>query len=1166
MIKVLIGTTVRRQPEILKEYLMSLKCLDKTGLKCNYFFIDDNIDNTSKNLLKAFQEENPENDVRVIESDLKTSDYIEDENTHYWREDLIWKVARNKNIMLKHALKNEYDYAFLVDSDIFLHPLTLKHLISLGKDIVSEIFWTKWDNNSVELPQVWLSDQYNLFYKSRDEKISSTELNKRTMDFINKLKIPGVYKVGGLGACTLISKNSISKGVSYSEIYNLTFWGEDRHFCVRAAALGIELFVDTHFPAFHIYRKSDLKPLDMYKRYIKDYPEYIFLPGNRLIKENNNKLTLAMIIKNEADRYLKDVLLSVKDFISNAVIIDDGSTDNSEFVCKTILAKIPLIYHKNIISKFSNEIELRKQLWNLTLTTKPDWILCLDADEIFEEKIKDEIDDLINQPHYDVVGFKLFDFWNEKQYREDKYWNAHLRYWPFLIRYQPFFEYKWKESSQHCGRFPMNITELPSITSEIRIKHMGWAKPEDRLKKYNRYLELDKNAQYGIKEQYETILDKDPHLIDWKENVTNKTNPTLSLCIITKDEEKNISRCINSVKDIVDEIVVVDTGSKDRTAEIAESLGARVIHEKWQDDFSKARNTAIEHAKSDWILFMDADEEVKKEDVAKILPLLNDDTIEAYTFKFVNYGGSNVSDDFAQIHYNFKLFRNNGKLKYVYPIHENLKNVADDREPIYKKADITILHYGYLSEIRIEKNKTQRYIKMISDYLLEHPNDMFQHVNLGVEYFNAGEYRKAIKHLMIAQKALNNNPPLMIRTLMYLISAHSALKEYEQALSLINYAAARYPQVPDFRFLEGNIYIEQKRYQKAVEMFTECLSIGEYNGMANTTAGTGSYKARYMIAFCYEKLGQLHDAVQEYTKLLIAKPGYGQVFRKLFEIFVKNETPETVREFFDKYVEKANPANFAILAQLYLDIGEFDTALQYLEEINVDIGGLNNLKGIAYMGLKKYEDALKCFEAEFGKSRNMSVYYTSLCYIILKNLDRAKDILWELEDSADKKLFLSLIGDMRARLDDIRESFFQLLSFLLKINEFELFNDVLNIYNIDFGRDDYARYGKMMQDYGFEEPAVQSYIIAAERNCQNAEVYRYLAQKAMEKGMNDDALVMASNALNLDKTDIDNYMLIYRLYTIMNKNDEAELIDKIVKEMYPEINLEELAAIAHKGF
>jgi glycosyltransferase involved in cell wall biosynthesis len=193
--------------------------------------------------------------------------------------------------------------------------------------------------------------------------------------------------------------------------------------------------------------------------------------------------------------------------------------------------------------------------------------------------------------------------------------------------------------------------------------------------------------------------------------------PTLSLCIITKDEEKNIARCINSVKDVVDEIVVVDTGSKDKTVEIAESLGARIIHTKWEDDFSKARNTAIDNAKCDWILFLDADEVVKKEDVGKIRPLLEDDTVEAYMFKFINYGGASISSGRTDIHYNFKLFRNNGKLRYVYPVHENLRNVVDKRDLIYKDSGITILHYGYLNETRIEKNKTQRYINMISKYL-----------------------------------------------------------------------------------------------------------------------------------------------------------------------------------------------------------------------------------------------------------------------------------------------------------------------------------------------------------------------------------------------------------------------------------------------------------------
>jgi Glycosyl transferase family 2./Tetratricopeptide repeat. len=235
----------------------------------------------------------------------------------------------------------------------------------------------------------------------------------------------------------------------------------------------------------------------------------------------------------------------------------------------------------------------------------------------------------------------------------------------------------------------------------------------------------------------------------------NKMLSTLSLCLITKDEEKNIARCINSVKDIVDEIVVVDTGSKDKTVEIAKSFGekVKVINAKWEDDFSKARNIAIENASSDWILFLDADEEIKKEDAEKIKPLLYDDTVEAYMFKFINYSGASVSSGLSEIHYNFRLFRNNGKLKYVYPIHENLKNIEEDRAPIFKNADVTILHYGYLSEIRIEKNKTQRYIDMISKYLAKHPNDKFQQGNLAVEYYNAGNYNKALKHLLIATKA-----------------------------------------------------------------------------------------------------------------------------------------------------------------------------------------------------------------------------------------------------------------------------------------------------------------------------------------------------------------------------------------------------------------------------
>ncbi|UZQ83487.1 glycosyltransferase [Thermoanaerobacter sp. RKWS2] len=1159
MKKVLIGTTVRQKPEILKEYLLSLKNLKKQNLKVDYCFVDDNVDPVSKSLLKEFKDN--DSIIYILDSKKADIEYIKDSNTHYWNEELVWKVAENKNMILNMAKDKGYDFVFFVDSDIVLHPNTLEHLVSLNKDIISEIFWTKWKKNLIELPQVWLSDQYNLFYKNREENVTNETISRQINEFLNLLKVPGVYKVGGVGACVLISRKAILQGVSYDKIYNISLWGEDRHFSIRAVVLGFELYVDTHFPAFHIYRDEDLKRLEKYKKYIRKYKNHVFLPGDRIAKKGYNRLTLSMIVRNEADRYLPNVLKQAAQFITNAVIIDDASTDNTENVCKEVLKNIPLIYHKNKYSKFSNEVELRKQLWELTISTNPDWILCIDADELFEDKIVKEINNLINQPVYDVIAFRIYDFWNDKQYREDKYWNAHKRYWPMLVRYQPFFEYRWKETPLYCGRFPANITELPIMKSNVRIKHFGWAREEDRINKYTRYLALDKEFKYGIKEQYYSILDKNPNLVDWIEEENIESNQSLSLCLITKDEEKNIARCINSVKDIVDEIVVVDTGSKDKTVEIAKSFGAKVIHAKWEDDFSKARNVAIENATSDWILFLDADEEIRKEDVSKIRPLLNDDTVEAYIFKFINYGGTNVANGLTEVHYNFRLFRNNGKLKYIYPIHENLRNVEENRLPIFKKADVTILHYGYLLETRIEKNKTEKYIRLISKYLEEHPDDKFQHGNLAVEYYNAKEYHKALKHLLIATKGMNVNSPSATRLIRYLIATYTALKDYDTALKIANDAKAFYIDIPDFKFLEGMIYAEQKRYEKAIEIFKECVAMGEYNGDFITMGGTGSYRAKYMTALCYEKLNKLNDAVREYIEILKENPNYQEVFIKLFDVLIKNEPPEDVYRFFEKHVDTKNPVNNAILAKLYINLGMFEMAKRYVDNINIDIEGLNSLKGTVYLGLKDYKKAIEYFDLEYGKAKEEATYQKVLCYILLKEMDKAKNLLWEISESSDKKLYMTIVGEMKAKFEEVRDSYFNLLDMLIKFQEFDLYNTILGLYVNRFGREDYEKYGQLMIRYGLEDLAMEAYIRAADLNSQNPEVYRYLAERALGQDMYDEALSLAANAFNIDRMDIDNYVLIYKIYKTIGKHDEAEKIDRMIKEIYPEINLKDRASL-----
>ncbi len=230
------------------------------------------------------------------------------------------------------------------------------------------------------------------------------------------------------------------------------------------------------------------------------------------------KITLSMIIRNEADRYLRRVLEKARLYIDEAVIIDDASTDNSSAICKEMLQNIPLHLVKNSISKFGNEIALRKQQWEETIRTNPEWIINLDADEMFENRFKQDVKNLVAIPNVDGYCFRLFDFWSETHYRSDRYWCAHQNYqWLFLIRYHPqSTPFQWRETQQHCGRFP--ILPLQCLKkSTLRIKHFGWAKPEDRLTKYNRYKKLDPDAKYGWKEQYESILDTNPNLIEWRE-------------------------------------------------------------------------------------------------------------------------------------------------------------------------------------------------------------------------------------------------------------------------------------------------------------------------------------------------------------------------------------------------------------------------------------------------------------------------------------------------------------------------------------------------------------------------------------------------------------------------------------------------------------------------
>jgi glycosyltransferase involved in cell wall biosynthesis len=165
------------------------------------------------------------------------------------------------------------------------------------------------------------------------------------------------------------------------------------------------------------------------------------------------------------------------------------------------------------------------------------------------------------------------------------------------------------------------------------------------------------------------------------QNPKSDANPTLSLCMIVKNEEKFLPMCLESVKDYVDEIIIVDTGSTDKTVEIAGKYGAKIYNHPWENSFSKARNYSLKYATCDWILILDADEEIDKEDTHKLKDVIKENGVDIIHLHVFNrtIEGRNVS-----IHNSGRLFKNHLGFCYEGIVHNVLKHSG-----LVKKANTT---------------------------------------------------------------------------------------------------------------------------------------------------------------------------------------------------------------------------------------------------------------------------------------------------------------------------------------------------------------------------------------------------------------------------------------------------------------------------------------------
>lgn len=304
----------------------------------------------------------------------------------------------------------------------------------------------------------------------------------------------------------------------------------------------------------------------------------------------------------------------------------------------------------------------------------------------------------------------------------------------------------------------------------------------------------------------------------------------LSICMITKDEEKNLHRCLLSLKPLLDskmaELIIVDTGSRDQTLQIAKQYTKHVISYTWNHDFSEARNYANIFAEGEYIFTMDADEEFDPVEIDKISNEFKDGEQGAYhTFLLRIKSYTNLEHTQYGVVTQPRIFRNNGQFYYLSSIHNQA--MCDSNS---KCLDIEVLHYGYIMTEDIKDKKFDRTSTLLKKMLENDPRNIYFRYQLSSSYSMHGDLKEALKQVDIFIRLINESKFIKSNTLMYYNNAANIYLQahrYEDADQVTNKALSIQPDFIDFLFYKAYILFVKGQYEDAIIYMKKYLAISE---------------------------------------------------------------------------------------------------------------------------------------------------------------------------------------------------------------------------------------------------------------------------------------------------------------------------------------------------
>jgi predicted Zn-dependent protease len=351
--------------------------------------------------------------------------------------------------------------------------------------------------------------------------------------------------------------------------------------------------------------------------------------------------------------------------------------------------------------------------------------------------------------------------------------------------------------------------------------------------------------------------------------------PGISLCMIVKNEERFLAECLESVRDCVDEINIVDTGSTDATIEIARRYGANVIERPWRNDFSWARNESLAMATRRWTLVLDADEEIAREAV----PLLRALGSAPADLTAVYVQIRNLVDDESgagstMTHILPRIFPNTPRIRYRNVIHENLALDGSIWVVPSVLSPILVIHKGYTAEMMAGRKKSERNQPLLDRAVREAGEDIFSWFNFGSAAIAAGNHEAGIEAL--ERVFAENGPTRAFFPIAYMLLASAygeARGDLARGLETIERGLTVVPAHPNLLFTRAHLLSLSERFDEARVEYQAAIDAGrDADRHYMVDDEIAAWKAAFNLGCTFVKQGRDADGVVWFERALAAKP------------------------------------------------------------------------------------------------------------------------------------------------------------------------------------------------------------------------------------------------------------------------------------------------------